>query len=587
MIRPTAGCRTLLPSGMMPLALALMLAPLAAEAPAQQTDTAAEPSQVFSVRETSGGRAFDYRMTPLAKKPAYRIYRLSYPSPVTTPVEANNTIPADYYLPEGIRPGDPKRPAVICLHILEGNFELVHLTCSVLASREIPAVMFKLPYYGQRSPPGGRDALSRRPDLLVEALSQGLQDVRRTIDVLSSRPEVDPQRIGITGISMGGILAASAAGSDARLHRAALILAGGDLRQIIHHARETRDLSRLICDLSPADRAALERAIDAVDPLSTAPRLRDRARDGRVLMINAAEDEVIPRPCTEKLAAALGIGDRVIWLEGLGHYTAMAALPEALRTTADFFARDLPPGVEPAATDTERPDPLTAVVTLIRQVGLLLVSQPKPGRCHFVDLSASVTFRDGETIDGSLRLIRGHRHRFCIDCRVPKYATAALGQGDSPWMASGERVVFSGKLPPDAEPRDPLCFADPKQVLKLRMASGILAALALAPDMLENWVTIEQESSTDAATVLRITDKRNRSNRLRLVLGGDGTVPRDLTFDVDGIRGRITFRIWHFDAGAHDSIFEPPGGVTRQEVDADDLYRMFSAAFNFAMENVQ
>ena len=55
---------------------------------------------------------------------------------------------------------------------------------------------------------------------------------------------------------------------------------------------------------------------------------------------------MIPRACTEKLANALGIGDRVVWLEGLGHYTAIAELPRALRMTADFFAQDLPEEVE-------------------------------------------------------------------------------------------------------------------------------------------------------------------------------------------------------------------------------------------------
>ncbi len=46
-------------------------------------------------------------------------------------------------------------------------------------------------------------------------------------------------------------------------------------------------------------------------------------------MLNAAEDEVIPRQCTVKLAEALGIADRVVWFDGLGHYTAMAELPRA------------------------------------------------------------------------------------------------------------------------------------------------------------------------------------------------------------------------------------------------------------------
>ena len=34
----------------------------------------------------------------LAEKAGYRVYRLTYPSPVVTPVEQNNTVPADYYV---------------------------------------------------------------------------------------------------------------------------------------------------------------------------------------------------------------------------------------------------------------------------------------------------------------------------------------------------------------------------------------------------------------------------------------------------------------------------------------------------------
>ena len=71
-------------------------------------------------------------------------------------------------------------------------------------------------------------------------------------------------------------------------------------------------------------------------------------------MINAEKDEVIPRRCTVKLAEAFGIADRVVWLEGLGHYTAMAELPRALRITADFFAQDLPEGTPPAAPNARR-----------------------------------------------------------------------------------------------------------------------------------------------------------------------------------------------------------------------------------------
>ncbi len=111
------------------------------------------------------------------------------------------------------------------------------MVCAVLARRGVPAIMFKLPYYGQRGLPGGPEFLAKDPKLLASAIAQAGEDFRRTIDVLASRPEIDPNRIGATGISLGGIVAATAAGGEPRIYRAAFVLAGGDLLQIIHHAR--------------------------------------------------------------------------------------------------------------------------------------------------------------------------------------------------------------------------------------------------------------------------------------------------------------------------------------------------------------
>jgi len=581
---------------LIPLLIAVVVVPWSAASAA--ADDAADVGglesdvvDVFHVTQTFDGAEFDCRMQLRAKRPGFRIYRLEYPSPVVTPVKQNNTIPADYYVPEGIElgrlePHGPRRPAVVCLHILNGNYELVNMTCSVLASRGIPAIMFKLPYYGERSLPGGRDALRQNRKLLIEALSQGIQDVRRTVDVLAARPEIDPRRIGITGTSLGGIVAATSAGAEERIHRSALILSGGDLMQIIHHASETRELSALIRRLPQSERDALERAIRAIDPLSTAAALRDRAQQGRVLMINAGEDELIPKECTEKLAAALGISDRVVWLPGLGHYSAMASLPAAIQTTAEFFAEDLPPGVEPVRVD-RRHDPPTVVVSLLQQAGTMLTATPKPGRCHLADVAVSVTLKDGKRVDGTLRLVRGSGHRLCLRVDAPKFAQAAFGQGVYPWMASGEAVVFRGRLAADAELRDPFVYADRQNVLKLRMVAGVLAALALAPDSLQTWVEIEEDTTADGDRVLQITDKRKASNRIQLTLADDGRTPKTLSFDVDGIQGRIVFRAWQLDAVAHVSLFAPPPGLPEKQVQGEDLYRMFGALLNFAVEKVE
>ncbi len=554
------------------------------------TTPLAEPT-TFSVTETFDGRPFEYRMELVTRRPEYRVYQLQYPSPVETPFEANNTVPGEYYLPEGIGPNDPQRPAVICLHILGGGFELVQLVSSSLASRGIPAVWFKLPYYGERRPQGLKEDPRQNPARFVEALSQGVLDVRRMVDLLATRPEVDPRRIGITGISLGGMLAGTAAGVEPRIHRAALILSGGDVLEIIYHARESRRISELLRGLPLEDRREVEQTLRSVDPLTHADALRERAQDGRVIMINAGSDEVIPRSSTDKLAKALGIDDEVIWLDGLGHYTAMAALPQALRTTVAFFAKDLPEDVEPAppATRGAGLTPLRRMVRLVQQAGSFVGTgvEPAAGKCHFLDWKASVVLADGKKVEGSARIVRGAGHRFRAEVNIPMVGAGVFAQGRGPWLGTGGNTVFYGELPADRAPEHPFHLAAERNVLKLRAATGILTALDFAPESLERWVSASEEKDADGRPAIRLIRKDRPGDYGLFIFHEDGTTPKEAEFDVEGVRGRVVFRAWQIDTIAHDTLFEPSEDATIQKVDAADLYRMFAALLNFAAETIR
>ncbi len=545
----------------------------------------------FAVTEAFDGRPFEYRMEFAAQRPGYRVYQLRYPSPVETPFLANNAISAEYYLPDGIGPNDARRPAVICLHILGGGFELVQLVSSSLAARGIPAVWFKLPYYGERRPQGLKEDPRHDPARFVEALTQGLLDVRRTVDVLAARPEVDPGRIGVTGISLGGMLAGTAAGADPRIHRAALILAGGDVLEIIYHARESRRTAELLRALPPVRRREVEETLRSVDPLTHAGALRDRARDGRVLMINAGSDEVIPRSATDKLAAALGIADDVVWLDGLGHYTAMAALPQALGRTVAFFAEDLPDGVEPAppVASAAGLTPLRRVVRLVQQAGTFLGAgtEPRAGRCHFIDLAVTVTLPDGKQVEGSARIVRGEGHRFRMELDVPPLGAAVLAQGNGPWMAAGDKTVFYGELPPDRAPDRPFHLASEANMLKLRAAGGLLAALSFSPELVERWVAASDEKDDNGRPGIRLVRKDRPGDSGVLIFHEDGATPKEAAFDVEGVQGRVVVRAWQLDTVAHETLFEPSGDAVIEKVDADDLYRMFAALLNFAAETIR
>ena len=541
------------------------------------------------VAQTFDGKPFSYTVESAIRRNGYTLYRLTYPSPVVTALPQNNTVPAEYYVPSGWRPGDAGRPAVISIHILDGNMELVRMTCTMLATHGVPAILFKLPYYGERGGSRGPHAMEADPRLLVEAIGQAMQDVRRTVDLLSSRPEVDAGRIGITGISLGGIVAATAAEREPRLSRAMLILAGGDLWTIIHYARETEGLSRMLRNLPAAQSEAIHRAVAAVDPLTDAAKLKRRAAEGRILMVNAAEDEVIPRACTEKLAEQFGISDRVRWLEGLGHYTALASLPKILTDMVAFFGQDLPPGVQPV--DNARPtrNPTQVILSLAQETLGFLLAEPANGKCHFADLVLRVKLPNEKTYDGRLMLIRGGRFRFKLECRLPMVNDVAVGQGAFPWMLSSKKTVFKGtKASAAGAPGgDPLAGVRPEWMARVKMLSGALGGAMIAPEILDPYAKCAMARTAEGNDAVDITVRGSPVPDARLTLQRDGRTPRSLEVRVDGVEATVAFRTWQINTVAHDAMFEPPAAEREVEVEAADVLRVFSSLFNFAMESVR
>ena len=539
------------------------------------------------VEQTFNAAPFQVDVKKTATRRGYRIYRMTYPSPVVTAHVPNNTVHADYYLPDGMKPGDADRPAVICLHILNGNYELVRMLCSSLALRGVPAIMFKLPYYGERALPGGQDELSRNSQLFVESLPQGMLDARRTFDVLAAMPGIDAERIGISGISLGSFVSAATAGSDARFYRTGLLLSGGDLLSIIHESDETESLNKHLLSLPEVERQTIEQAILSVDPLTHAEGLRERAAAGRVLMINGDKDKVVPLASTKKLAAALGISDQVFWLEGLGHYTAVARLPEIMRRTVDFFAQDLPPGTPvPTVDPTTTLDPIPMLANFLGRSASFWTVAPGKGRCNLVDMDVEVTEKSGKTHAGKLQFVRGAEHFFRLQLDLPKLGQAYFGQNTHPWMAT-DKAVFVGSKAGSEPSNDPLVFAEVAFLGKAKMALGLIGSLPLAPNLLEQVVRAETEVLSDDTLLLKVSprkDKDQGKGAIQIVFQQDWKTPKSITVDIQGVLATLTVRSWQSDSVAFSEVFQPPQDLAVEEVEATDLQRIFASFFNFAME---
>ena len=274
---------------------------------------------------------FDYTLQLVSEEEQVLLYRLVYPSPVVTPWPPNNVVPAEFYVPRGAGPSS-KVPAAVVLDIMDGSAVLPRMMARAAAQNGLATLYLPMPYYNARRPE--RDAheaaLREDPRRAADGLRQTVMDVRRARAILSSRPEVDAARIGITGISMGGIMAALAAGVDGEFARVVPILAGGDVATIIFHAHETRKI-RAAMRAKGMDRDAAADALQRVDPLTFAARVHP----DRCLMINAADDEVIPKATTEQLRAAAG-RPPIIWLPA-GHYTSLTYYPLMQKTVIEFL----------------------------------------------------------------------------------------------------------------------------------------------------------------------------------------------------------------------------------------------------------
>ena len=258
------------------------------------------------------------------------VWDVTFPSPVETPVEVNNTVHCEYY--RSRQAG--RRPAVIVLHILGGDFPLARLFSNVLAQHGVHALFLKMPYYGPR-----RDAhsparmVSPDPHDTVAGMTQAVLDIRRATVWLGSRDEVDAQQIGVFGISLGGITAALAVSNEPRLKNACLLLAGGGIAAAGWDAPQAGPVRERWLAQGKTREEFVEQ-LRAVDPVPYA----QAARGKRILMLNATDDEVIPRACTVDLWESLGKPE-IRWLSG-GHFSVARHLANALLIVAHFFADD-------------------------------------------------------------------------------------------------------------------------------------------------------------------------------------------------------------------------------------------------------
>ncbi len=129
-----------------------------------------------------------------------------------------------------------------------------------------------------------------------EVIIQTVFDLRRGMDFLETRKEVDANRVGYYGISLGGIIGTIFSGVDERVKASVIAIAGGGL------------------NLMFGTDALSDKALDffsIMDPVNYVELISPRP----LLMINARNDEVVPPFTSKLLFKKAGNPKEIIWYD--------------------------------------------------------------------------------------------------------------------------------------------------------------------------------------------------------------------------------------------------------------------------------
>jgi dienelactone hydrolase len=263
---------------------------------------------------------FPFELVPKYDLPysGVEVFDVRFPSPVASPHPENNTVHCEYFRPKG-RAGIP---AVIVLDILDGRQIVSRGEALWLAQHDVAALVVYMAYYGPRRPAGSRIRMMS-PDIehSVAAITQTVLDVRRAAAWLAARPEVDPDRLGLVGTSLGSLVGGVAAAAEPRLRTACLLLGGGGLVDAFYDHPKAASVRR-VNELLGGSKAALKRLIDPVDPLTYADRLGNK----KLLLIAASRDDVVPPAAMTRLWEATG-RPKIVWYDATHVGAALYVFP--------------------------------------------------------------------------------------------------------------------------------------------------------------------------------------------------------------------------------------------------------------------
>ena len=263
----------------------------------------------------------DAKVEKIGEKKRYVVERIEFPSALN--VFNTENIKIDFYIQK--KPG--KFPTILILPISGGIDFSVRGFAKLFASNDFNCAVV----HNRHADLDDTESAEEVEDYF----RQTVLDNRQILDYLVEREEVDSDKLGCLGLSLGGIRASIVAGVDERLKCTVIGLAGGSIADInlLTDKKEIREYKEKLIEMGISSELIYSELSDKVltDPL----RLAQYTDAREVLMFTAMFDRIVPRKCCDQLWKAMGKPEVVYLLSG--HYSSFLYLPYAELKSLSFF----------------------------------------------------------------------------------------------------------------------------------------------------------------------------------------------------------------------------------------------------------
>lgn len=249
-------------------------------------------------------------------------FLVRFPSPRPIGSAVNDVVAMEWFAARDGEKITNARPIVV-IHESARNMTVGRMIARGISGQGLHAFLIHLPGYGVR-----KEATPLSADRVLPSLVEAIADVRRARDAVAALPMVDHSRIGLQGTSLGGFVAATVAGLDRGYDRVFIMLAGGDMQQVILHGQ--RDAIKVHQRLTTAGLSddQIKELTRHIEPL----RLAHRIRPEDTWLFSGKFDTVVPPACSTALAEAAHLSAEHHVEFPADHYSGVIYLPQVVDT---------------------------------------------------------------------------------------------------------------------------------------------------------------------------------------------------------------------------------------------------------------